>query len=118
VSGRPQDRLLKRLRDELGIELPEQAEIRRTHAGRVQRSQGAWSWFVHIPLEAYKGGQPQVGSHWQIRQLMAARRLEVSKAPWGDLEIGPEAAERHRLLVTKRREAVACSPANNARTAR
>lgn len=103
MSMRPQDRLLKRLHDELGIELPEQAEIHRTHAGRIQRSQGAWSWFAHIPLEFYRAGQPQVGSHWPVGMLLSARRLEKSKAPWGDIEIDPaDPAEQKRLLAQAR----------------
>ncbi len=37
---------LKVLLDRLGIPCPEVTEIRRTYAGRYQRSCGAWSWYA------------------------------------------------------------------------
>lgn len=44
----PSERLLDRIRDELGFDIPKNARIVRTFAGRVQKSAGAWSWTIQV----------------------------------------------------------------------
>lgn len=71
------ERLLVRLR-EMGLdqELPDGTVIRRTYAGRVQRAQGAWSWFA-VP-ESFVPGLTDVGSQVPVTELLRARRLVAS----------------------------------------
>jgi hypothetical protein len=57
----------------MGVPIEDGIEIRRTYAGAVQRSQGAWSWMV-APRGLY-------GSHYPVSSLLAAPRLVVV---WSD----------------------------------
>jgi hypothetical protein len=73
-------RLMQRIRDELGIALTPNARIDRTHAGHWQRSSGAWTWFVFDPecYEAHIG----LGGFRTVTELLSAKSLdiEISKA--------------------------------------
>jgi hypothetical protein len=70
----PSERLLARLRDELGLDLPEDTVIRRTYAGYWQRSRGAWSWFATqadgTPFKSPDGFSYSVGSQYPVGRLL------------------------------------------------
>lgn len=104
-------RLLARLRSELGLDIPESARIRRTNAGRVQRSEGAWTWFVEYDGDTYRG-RPDIGSHYPVTTLLGFRRLVVSDDmdmghPTGqsmsidfvDPELGPPSPDTYGLVA-------------------
>lgn len=87
-----ESQLIARLRDECGLPLPEGTRLERTRAGRIQRSQGAWSWFAVFPdghQVNWKGRGLQLGSHSAMTVLLSAARLVVSETDWGDTEIDP-----------------------------
>lgn len=83
----PSERLLDRLRSMLGLALPPGARLVRTHAGRLQREQGVWSWYV---VDA-DGDEvvPHVGSAETVTQLLDSERLVAWGMPAGYVEIGP-----------------------------
>lgn len=87
----PSERLLDRLRNELGLKIPKTAYIRRTYASAGQRAGGAWSWILddYDPLSPYA---LRLGSQWPVTELLRARRLEAyqdSRSPGGIIEIVP-----------------------------
>lgn len=65
------------------------ARIERTHAGRHQRSAGAWSWFL-VPVTRDGAIYPQVGSQWPAKTV--ALGAEVSRSPWGSYDLDPPAS--------------------------
>ena len=70
----PSQRLLRRIADELGLPIPPSTVIRRTRAGRWQRSCGAWSWFAWIP----DTGQEVCGSCYSVGLLLRAPGLRLA----------------------------------------
>lgn len=87
-----ESQLIARLRGECRLPLPEGTRLERTRAGRIQRSQGAWSWFAVFPCGqrvTWKGRGLQLGSHSPMTVLLNAARLVVSDTDWGDTEIDP-----------------------------
>ena len=64
---------------------PENAKIRRTYAGRHQRSDGAWSWY----LDAVQGLAPMsIGSQWKATTVVNPKNeVVVYITPWGELEL-------------------------------
>lgn len=78
------EKLLARLRA-VGLKLPPDTEIRQTYAGAVQRKQDAWSWFAYCPSDA----QIDVGSHWQVSELVRHQWLLVLRSETGALEVDP-----------------------------
>ena len=71
----PTATLVERLRTECGIEVPVGSTLHRTHAGRVQRQAGAWSWFLLSPEGAEVCGSPH-----PVQALLKAPAL-VSYVP-------------------------------------
>lgn len=51
--------------------LPAQISIHRTHAGRLQRSDGAWSWFA---LD--ESGREVIGSQWPVTEIVRKDKAE------------------------------------------
>ena len=76
-------RLCKRVREELGIELED--EFVRTYAGYWQKSRGAWLWEAKI-----KDTPVSVGSIWPMTELIKAEVLTTYSRPGPDIEIIPE----------------------------
>lgn len=68
----PTVRLMRRLKEECGIEA---ASIYRTYAGRLQKSQAAWSWFA---LDAQgREGREVCGGYYTVSQTIRAKQLHV-----------------------------------------
>jgi hypothetical protein len=76
--------LLKRLREELGIPLPEDTLVKRTRSGYLQKSAGAWSWFLYSPTHIWVS---DYGSPDRVVELCLATKLEVYDNPNGHKEI-------------------------------
>jgi len=66
-------RFLKRLRDELGIDIPADAYVHRTYAGYWQRSRGAWTSVVRSKTNLFF----EVGIWCPIRELLKCPNLDV-----------------------------------------
>lgn len=86
----PSERLLDRLRDELDLDIPATAYIRRTYAGAGQRWGGAWSWILDD--ERPSPYALRLGSQWPVTELLRARKLEAYENPAGNIEILPARA--------------------------
>ena len=65
------EKMLNWLRSQ-GFEFSDQAVIRRTYAGRNQRSAGAWMWYVFD----YPGTPYQVGGYAPLSELLKCPKLE------------------------------------------
>ena len=86
----PTERLLRRLQVEHGVEVPTGWTFHRTRAGWIQRSQGAWSWFILDPT----GRHEILASHWSVGALLREPAWVVSRSsivPTPPLEIDPAA---------------------------
>jgi hypothetical protein len=68
------DRIRQRLLRVHGIDLPADTELRRTHAGRAMKSQGAWSWSLFSPSNARDANY---GSHYPATDLLKCRNWEI-----------------------------------------
>jgi hypothetical protein len=81
------ERLLARLRA-MGVDLPEDATICRTYAGRHQRAAGAWTWYAWSATRGNLGG---IGSHSTVNELVRAPVISATRA-YGigeDLHVDP-----------------------------
>ena len=107
-----QDRLLARLRAELGPELvPEGTRLERTRASRSGRSEGAWSWLAMnaLGLELYIGSQYPMGKllqcqNWRIGRSNGQQPPDYSH----DTEVEP-------CMTCRRSDTWVCSPSRGAR---
>lgn len=63
--------------------IPPDLEIRRTHAGRRQREDGAWSWFLSSKIQ---WRVERIGSPYTARELAAhgAADLVARRGEYGD----------------------------------
>ncbi len=85
----PSQRLLARLRDECGLDLPDGAQIQRTYVKRHQRDAGAMVWTVHRADGMYL--QPLIGSQWPVTELLKHRVIEVAEPDrFGDRHVDPD----------------------------
>lgn len=96
----PSERLVARLREECGLELPEGAYAARTFAGRHMLSAGAWR--VRLCEADGMPIQPLTGSHWTVTELVRAERIEVTTNRFGDRSIDPSAEDQKRLFARSR----------------
>ena len=87
MRAKPSERLLTRLRaelgDELGSLLPPEAKIVRTYAGHWMLSAGAFRWLVEYP-----GSTQTVGSEYTVTELLKHKRIAVDGV-WNDAAIVP-----------------------------
>jgi hypothetical protein len=86
------ERLIERLRQD-GQALPPCTVLRRTYRTR-RTGLGAWSWFAWCPLalndpEHSRHMDLHVGSHWPMRELLAAARLTYQPLDCGDICVDP-----------------------------
>lgn len=83
------EKLQRRMRQELSLEMPADSAIRRTYAGRHQRAAGAFIWTLETE-DRRSGffGWHVVGSQYTVRELMRARKIEIDKS-FGDIGICP-----------------------------
>lgn len=76
-------KLQELIREEWGIEVV--PKINRTYAGRWQKAEGAWVWFMFT-----KEGRV-IGSQWPATEVASANRREYSvQMPGGDIHVTPE----------------------------
>lgn len=87
------ERLIGRLRQD-GQDLPPCTVLRRTNRNR-RAGIGTWSWFAWCPHDAGEPGHTghgdlRLGSHWPMRELLAAPRLTYQKLDGsGDICVDP-----------------------------
>jgi hypothetical protein len=77
-ASTPGARLVRRLREEHGIDIPATAHVLRTGAGRHQRAAGAWTWH----LEAVEDGRRvfvPYGSQSRVTDLLRCRAWVVEQ---------------------------------------
>lgn len=86
---------VERLRQKLvecGIEFGDDSEFHRTYAGRVQRQQGAWSWFfTHARFGPVGPFRYDVGGYVPVTEL-ARRPISVARSsadPVGSFDVDP-----------------------------
>lgn len=79
------ERLIERLRRD-GQALPPCTELRRTFRNR-RTGTGTWSWFAYCPGDCH--GDLRLGSHWSMRELLAADRLTYQRLGHGDICVDP-----------------------------
>lgn len=68
MGDKSTDVLLRRLRA-AGLDIPPGSTVRRTRAGHVQRSAGAWSWFIEGP----DGRELGIGSQYAVATLLKSK---------------------------------------------
>lgn len=67
---------------------PDDYEIKRTRAGRHQRSAGAWSWFLWHPWDSGLAGQAsQFGSQWPAGKCAKAKTSIYVHPVHGTIEL-------------------------------
>jgi len=66
------ERLIKRL-SAMGMDVPDGSAVYRTHAGRLMRQTGAWSWYLGDP--SYK---ELCGSYLPVTELLRSRLIVVT----------------------------------------
>jgi len=72
------NRLAARLKAEMGIEFdPERYEVRRTYAGRHQKSAGAWAWV----LQEIDGYHILFGGWEALSTLLTCDKLDIYHSP-------------------------------------
>lgn len=95
---RTSDRLLARLR-EIGLNLPEGAQLIRVYPSPAMRNAGAWSWFA-VDRDGIELG---IGSAFSMAELLTAPGLIVGRVRGGaaggydfghDIEVEPTADPR------------------------
>lgn len=84
---RPSEILLARLRTELKLEISRNNYIRRTYAGREQKSIGAWTWYLTGPEE--DGYRDNLGSQYPVTELIHYAKLTIYQDRVGDTHIMP-----------------------------
>lgn len=77
----PSEKLLKRLRNDLKLDIPVNCEIRRQYKGA--HSDGAWKWFVYPPV-----GGLDIGSPYAVGFLLK-RTIAYYKVGTDQIEITP-----------------------------
>jgi hypothetical protein len=75
------NKLKIRFEKELNIEIEENPTIKRTYAGRHQRSVGAWSWYLRL-----KNNSGFVGSCEPAKEILKANYL-TSRDHFSDIEV-------------------------------
>jgi hypothetical protein len=87
----PGTRLIRRLREKHGIDIPDSAYVRRTGAGRHQLAGGAWRWHMFASDDAGHLVLMPYGSQYTITELLRCRAWVIeqptSRAP--DANIDP-----------------------------
>lgn len=84
---KPSEVLLARLRTELKLTIGQANYIRRTYAGREQKSIGAWTWYLTGPeTDGYRG---RLGSQYPVTELIHYARLTVYQDRVNDMHIFP-----------------------------
>lgn len=77
------EKLIKRMNEELNLDIPLDAYIKRTYAGYWQKSAGAFLWLVYHG-ETYL--VPVIGSMQRVTDLLKCKKLNTWTG-MGDIEI-------------------------------
>jgi hypothetical protein len=88
VTVKISELLIERLRRD-GQDLPPCTVLRRTNRNR-RTGIGTWSWFAWCSGDCH--GDLHVGSHWSMRELLAADRLTYQQLDHGDTCVDPAPA--------------------------
>ena len=79
------EKLAARIKELVGLEVV--PKIERTRAGRHQRSEGTWSWYM-VSVDGFC-----VGSQWTATECLRAPKLEHYTYDWGDVVLHPSWAD-------------------------
>ena len=86
MAGGTATRLLARLREEAGLDIPADAELVSLRPSRSARAAGAWSWAAYAP----EGHELCIGSQFAMGKLLRAPGLEVHRQrDTGDWHVVP-----------------------------
>ena len=80
-------KLVRRLFEENGLELPSDVSIRPCRPGWSTRSAGGFNWVFESKIKPWFG---DVGSQYTVRECAMAPTLTVSSGRCGDTFIDPE----------------------------
>lgn len=72
IKPTPSDKLMERIRKELGFPISPEAKIVRTGASREWRGSGRWQWVVKDPNTNYS-----IGSDTGVRDLLKSKYLDI-----------------------------------------
>ena len=107
----PMSRLARRLKRRLeaeGIDMPSHIVIDRTHAGRHQRAQGAWSWQLATIRDDGVLNLINLGSQYTATEVASAARLSFWSDGW-DLHVEVRPHNVRQAAREARRLAGRCS---------
>jgi hypothetical protein len=96
---KPCDKMIARMKDELGLVFADGEVIERTRASIPQIAYGAWSWSIYNEKT-----MEVVGSPHAVKDLLRARVLCMKKMHYDHIEI--DASESDQAIVDKRRKEV------------
>lgn len=68
------ERVVARLREQHGLDLPADTHIRRLHSGWAMKAAGAWSWSLWSPTEPDK---VSYGSQWAATDLLKCKHWQI-----------------------------------------
>lgn len=90
-------KLWKRLQDQglIGRDPPPDPEVSRTHAGRHQRSAGAWSWTFSSASDWIVSC---IGSEFTLGELLKSPFHSIFKSCGGDVSIYPEPSKPSQAI--------------------
>ena len=77
------DKLLKRLRDELKLNISPGSTIERTRAGIHQRRMDAMSWFLIYGNDVKLDDIRELGSYETVGELLKAKKLRIYNDDFG-----------------------------------
>lgn len=80
------EKLLRRLREETDLPLPDDAELIRTWPSRASRAEGAWAWTVWSEKHGFKCW---AGSQFTMAECVRSASLMVDTDRFGDHHIYP-----------------------------
>lgn len=100
------ERLLARLRELPGLDIPEGAVLKSLRPSGSQRNLGAWSWTVCTSdgLPVYKGSDGRalaVGSQWPMSELLKLGMEANGPDCNGDVTIEPPSAVQHQGITAE-----------------
>jgi hypothetical protein len=86
---KPSEKLIQRIKTELGIDIPDGTIVKTLHTGRHQKAAGAWSWSLYNSLFT-QSDMSRYGSSYTVAQCLKAKKLAISTRFTFAMEIYPE----------------------------
>lgn len=73
---KPSQKLIQRLKTELGIDIPDDVVIKTLRTGRHQKAAGAWSWCLWSTEHT---NVTNIGSTYTVADLIKAPKIVISR---------------------------------------